>query len=314
MSSTTARRGLPSRIKAALARRLPRQQTAGRDDAALHDALIDNAALRASVGMWAPGEHYSPIPSAADVAHAIAGAGRSSYLPGIDIDVEAMLTLGDHFEQLRRSGPARTGPARYDPDNEYFGPLDAFALEGMLLDRRPARLVEVGSGWSSAVMLDVIDQHPDLEIEFTFIDPDPARLDSLLRAGDDGVRATVLRNRVQDVDPAIFRTLQAGDVLFIDSSHVLKAGSDVKELLLDVVPALPSGVIVHVHDIEANFEYPEDWLKSGRYWNEAYLLRALLSHSPRYHVLWFSAWVRVHRAADSPIPPEGAGSIWFEVV
>ena len=112
--------------------------------------------------------------------------------------------------------------------------------------------------------------------------------------------------------------LHAGDVLFVDSTHVAKIGSDVNHLVFDVFPRLPPGVLVHVHDIAYPFEYPQEWVEEGRAWNEAYLLRGFLL-DPRWRVtawpslLWLREPGRMRQALDPGTVVDG-GSIWLETV
>ena len=116
---------------------------------------------------------------------------------------------------------------------------------------------------------------------------------------------------------AVFDDLAAGDVLFIDSSHISKIGSDVNMLFLDVVPRLPAGVHVHVHDIIWPFEYARKWVYEGRAWNEAYLLRALLINNERLRVTLWGSQLRHRRLAEmEALWPEwaavGGTSLWLE--
>ena len=99
---------------------------------------------------------------------------------------------------------------------------------------------------------------------------------------------------VQDVSPEHFQSLEANDVLFIDSSHVMKVGSDVVYLLSDVLPSLKRGVVVHFHDIFWPFEYPESWLLDGRAWNEAYGLKAFLQFNSSFEIVFFNSYLSVH--------------------
>jgi hypothetical protein len=135
-----------------------------------------------------------------------------------------------------------------------------------------------------------------------------------LRPSDD---ITVLDVPVQDVDDAVFERLEPGDVLFIDSSHVSKVGSDVNRLLFDVLPALPAGVHVHIHDIFFPFEYPVEFVYGGMAWNEAYLVRALLLGSSSFTVTWWNAYLGArHRAAvEDRLPgwrPDACSSLWLQ--
>jgi hypothetical protein len=114
----------------------------------------------------------------------------------------------------------------------------------------------------------------------------------------------------------VFAELEAGDVLFIDSTHVSKVGSDVNFLFLDVLPRLPPGVHVHVHDVFYPFEYPREWVLGGSGWNEAYLLRGLLTHNPRLRIeLWNSFLASGHRTElEALMPrwvPDGCSSLWL---
>lgn len=118
----------------------------------------------------------------------------------------------------------------------------------------------------------------------TFIEPYPDRLNTLL-SDEDRRRCRIIEHRIQDVHDAPWSDLESGDVLFIDSSHVSKCGSDVNQLFFEVLPSLGPGVIVHVHDVFPHFEYPEAWYKLGRSWNEDYLLRAFLQFNNSFQIL-----------------------------
>ena len=150
--------------------------------------------------------------------------------------------------------------------------------------------MEVGSGYSSAVILDTLDVFGEVETEVTFIDPYPERLQSILRA-DDEEKTEVLAERVQDVEPERFQQLRRGDLLFIDSSHVLKVGSDLHYLMFEIMPHLPVGVHMHFHDVFYPFEYPVEWLKMGRYWNELYMLRCFLAGNQQWQITLFNDFV-----------------------
>lgn len=132
-------------------------------------------------------------------------------------------------------------------------------------------------------MLDVNDLFFAGVIECTFVEPWSDRLDVLLMAQDQH-RARIIREPLHQIDASIFSDLEAGDVLFIDSTHVSKIGSDVNQLVLDVLPGLRPGVHVHFHDIHYPFEYPTGWVDAGRAWNEAYLVRAYLIDNMRARI------------------------------
>lgn len=184
-----------------------------------------------------------------------------------------------------------------------FGWADASVYRAMLGWLQPERIIEAGSGYSTMIALD--EGYP-----VTCIEPHPDRLLSLVRPGDP---VTLLRQLVQDVPLSLYGELAAGDILFIDSSHVVKAGSDVCWLLLRVLPRLAPGAMMHLHDIFWPFEYPAAWLREHRDWTEDYLLNAFLSGNAGWEILWFSSWLwRCHpEVVPEHLRAEDPGSIWL---
>ncbi|MEO2091815.1 MAG: class I SAM-dependent methyltransferase [Gemmataceae bacterium] len=249
-----------------------------------------------------PGHYYSPLPDTAEVAR---DAGRifadpGPTLPGVSLEREAQLALLGELGRFHADLPFGADPKpglRYHYENTYFPYADGVTLYCLMRHLRPARVIEVGSGFSSAVMLDTDELCLGGRTEFTFIDPYPERVEGLLKSTD-RERCRVFAQRVQEVPLELFQTLRAGDWLFIDSSHVSKIGSDVNHLFLEVMPRLAAGVVVHVHDIFWPFEYPPEWLTQGRAWNESYLLRGLLTGGMRYRVLLFTSYLERHAGAE----------------
>jgi predicted O-methyltransferase YrrM len=191
-------------------------------------------------------------------------------------------------------------------------------LYGMLRHLAPRRVIEVGSGFSSAAMLDINEHVLGGKMQLTFIDPDMARLRPLLHGGD-SARVRLIEKRVQEVPLEVFAELGDGDVLFIDSSHVSKIGSDVNRLYFDVLPALARGVHIHIHDVAGNLEYPREWYAEGRAWNEQYLLRALLMFNQTLQIELFTGWLFNHQQAffreRMPLCLRGGGGqIWLHKV
>lgn len=252
-----------------------------------------NALRRAANrGLWVkPGHYYSPIPSQRDVQ-------RPTREPfGIDLRHDQQAALADQLDLT-------LAPGRWQEPNNMFGQPDAGTYHAMLERYRPRRVLEVGSGFSTAVALDCLERHR-LEAQLTCVEPFPQRLEGLMKPGD---RLELIRQAAQDVPLEVFTTLEPRDFLFIDSTHVVKTGSDVVFLLLHVIPRLASGVIVHVHDIHWPFTYPKRWLEEGRAWNEAYLLQALMLEPALLKVLLWGSYL----AANGQERFKGAGSIWLE--
>jgi hypothetical protein len=188
----------------------------------------------------------------------------------------------------------------------------------MIRYARPRRIIEVGSGYSSCVTLDTNELFFDNRIVCTFVEPYPQRLHMLLRQGD-LEHIEILDLSVQRVPLDRFRALEANDILFIDSTHVAKIGSDVNYVFAEILPALRPGVYVHFHDIFYPFEYPKEWIYEGRAWNEAYLLRGFLAFNSAYEIILFNTFLeRFHRERFVRRMPlclknEGA-SIWLRRV
>jgi len=268
-----------------------------------------------------PGHFYSPIPDLAVVDRYRETLFDSTVtdVPGIDLHAPRQLALLESFCAYQHDMPfmeEQTPGLRYYFENPYFSYGDAIVLYSMLRHRQPQRIVEVGSGFSSAVMLDTNDRFCNRAITMTFIDPFPQRLLSLLTE-DDAARHEVISDVVQNVAMDRFTTLDADDVLFIDSSHVAKAGSDVVYLVTAVLPRLRKGVIIHFHDVFWPFEYPEAWIRAGRAWNEDYLLKAFLQFNDVFKVLFFNSYIATHHkpSAERHLPlfmKNPGGGLWIE--
>lgn len=267
-----------------------------------------------------PGHFYSPLPDPAEVRRdreRLFDRSRTA-IPGIQLDPERQLALVDELSAYGGDLPypeTRTTGRRYFYENEWFGRGSAVVLYCMLRHFRPTRVFEIGSGFSSAAMLDANDLGFGGRIEFTFVEPNPARLYELLTA-EDRRRHQVIENLVQRVPLERFDVLERGDFLFVDSSHVARIGSDVGHLLTEVLPRLAPGVVVHFHDIYWPFEYPEKWVLDGCAWNEAYVLRAFLQFNPAFEILLFNSYLAEHhreRVAEA-LPgfiPKSGSSLWL---
>jgi hypothetical protein len=288
------------------------------DRAPGQDPRVDG--LPRVVKEFSDGHFYSAIPDLAEIRRREETIfATPEELPGIDLGGERQLALVPELGREALHAPFDQHPhgaVRYGYDNGYFGAGDALAWFSLLRLRRPRRVLEVGSGWSSAVLLDAIDVTEGWKPEVTFVEPYPERLQQLVREEDD---ALLYPMGVQDVPRELFATLEPGDVLFIDSTHAAKVGSDVNLLLLEILPALAPGIVVHVHDIFYPFEYPAGWIYGGRAWTEAYMLRALLIGSTRFRILWWNNYMATfHEAAVNAAMPlwgtNPGGSIYLETL
>jgi hypothetical protein len=272
------------------------------------------------------GHFYSPVVDPADVA-----------ARGREIWPEQPVALGidwnDAFQArvLREFFPRHLEHYDYPetlPDtpeltqfftrNSQFSWLDCRALFVLLNEWRPRRMIEVGSGYSTLLTADVNRRFLGSAMEFTCIEPYPRPF--LVRAGGLPGVTRLLPQRVERTGLEPFLRLQAGDVLFIDSSHVAKTGSDVNFLVFEVLPRLAAGVRIHIHDIHLPHDYPEAWVVGERRsWNEQYVVRALLMYSRAFAVRFACRYVQhampdlVAKALAHPRGlVYGGGSLWLE--
>lgn len=193
---------------------------------------------------------------------------------------------------------------------DWFPRLDAAAAYALVRERRPARIVETGCGHSTRWFARAVADE-GLATELIAIDPAP-------RATLDGLGIDFIRAPVQEVGEDVFSRLAAGDVLSLDGSHVLMPGTDADVVLNRVLPALPPGVLVHIHDIFLPDPYPAEW--SWRGYNEQLAVATLLQGGG-WQIAWSSRWVatrladRLAAGAVKHLPlPDGAfeGSLWIE--
>lgn len=269
---------------------------------------------------YEPGHFYSPLPCLAFVNEHRARLfdRRTAAIPGIDNHTDEQLALVDEFSRFYAEVPfqmRKTNGLRYYFQNEYFGFADAVILYSMLRYYQPRRVIEVGSGFSSAVMLDTNERYLSASVRLTFIDPFPERLKALITKEDE-VRNRIIAAPVQDVSLDVFRDLEANDMLIIDSSHIAKIGSDVVHLLTEVLPVLAKGVIIHFHDVFWPFEYPEEWIRQGRAWNEAYVLKAFLQFNTTFRILLHNSFLFIHypERLERRLPlfmQDGGASLWI---
>jgi len=240
-----------------------------------------------------PGHFSSPVPSAEDLARAVAGVASSAPVIGIDMREAEQLAF---LQRLSRYYPDiqfpehNDGSTRFAFNNPSYSWCDAIILFCMLRELHPRRIIEAGSGYSSCLILDVNELYFDWQIDCTFIEPYPELLRSLLKPQDSD-RVNLVPCKLQDVETTLFETLETGDILFIDSSHVVKAGSDVLTLFANILPQLKVGTFIHFHDVFDRFEYPADWLMQGRGWNEQYFLRVFLQYNSSFRIKLFTPYM-----------------------
>jgi hypothetical protein len=236
--------------------------------------------------------YYSPIPNIDELPADVWE--RRSPLTGIGMSAEDQLRYAEG--ELAPFLPEFTPPVRADGaegfhlDNISFGPVDAHVLYSTIRRWKPRRVMELGSGWSTLVSAQACRANAaeGHATELTAVDPFPQ---PFLHAGLDGL-AELRAQKATAVPVEELASLRADDVLFVDTTHTVKLGSEVNYLVLDVLPRLQEGVLVHFHDIFLPFEYPRRWLEEHAYfWAEQYLLQAFLACNPYFEVLFASHYL-----------------------
>lgn len=243
---------------------------------------------------YPPGHYGSTIPSKNDIERNQKAifSGQSVTEDGINLNEDVQLKLLNKFIDYYKDyafPESKTEDRRYYFDNKMFGFNDGFTLYSFLRHQPPRNIVEIGSGFSSALILDLSDGILK-DTRFTFIEPRPATLRRLMRASDEK-RVTIVPSIIQDVELSTFDHLGEGDLLFVDTSHVLKIGSDLSKIFFAILPRLKPGVVVQIHDVYWPFEYPKEMLDEGRNWNEIYLARSFLQFNQVFEVLYFTSFL-----------------------
>ncbi|MGV6805780.1 MAG: class I SAM-dependent methyltransferase [Ruegeria sp.] len=240
------------------------------------------------------------------------GLSRPAYTlsPGMDgFDISGLVAEynihADALAALKNPDRNQTG---YTLGNGYYDSPDADALYLMIRRFQPKRVVEVGCGNSTRVTRQAIIDG-GLDTRITAIDPYP-------RADIAHVVDQFEQRRLEEVDASVFDQLEAGDVLFIDSSHVVRMSNDVAHLFCRIIPNLKPGVVIHVHDVFLPYEYPKRFFYDCPGWGEQYMLHTLLQ-SGLFSMLWPGYYLQQDRpdAVDAlPFLKDGrAQSIWVQI-
>lgn len=246
--------------------------------------------LAQSMGVHVLPVHYSsPVPDTASLPDRL-WAGPRDFAGAIDLNLDGQL------EFLRRvsgwSGELADVPFEAEGrpgffwNNSQLYRTDAAIYYAAIRELRPARVVEIGGGYSTLIAARAALANG--ETELVCIEPQPSEE---LRRGLPGL-ARLIERPVQEVDTALFSRLESGDLVFVDGSHVARVGSDVNHLVFEVVPRLAPGVVLHFHDVFTPREYPEQWIKERQiFWSEQYLLEAFLLFNREFEILCLTSYL-----------------------
>jgi hypothetical protein len=203
---------------------------------------------------------------------------RRTELVGLDIsDDRSWAWLKDVV--LPYMADFRLGRHDFHLVNGSFMAVDAHVYYGVIRHNRPKHIIEIGAGLSTVLAAS------------TFVGQDIVAIDPNPNPVLNGINAKIIAKRVEDISLAGFDRLERGDILFIDSSHMLTTGGDIVWEYCEILPRLKSGVLVHVHDIYLPEPYTPLYHKQGLYYNEQYVLQAFLAFNSRFKVRWPGAWM-----------------------
>ncbi len=249
-----------------------------------------------------PIHYYEPIPDFRAIT--LEQITRRREFPGIDFRWDEQLTLLNELSGYHDELNA----LEFNFDNGYFSGFDAAVYYSLIRHLKPQSVIEIGGGYSTQLAAKALTTNGGGKL--TCIEPYPERLNGV------GPHVELIQKRVEEIDINFFSCLSAGDILFIDSSHAVKFGSDVCYEFLQLLPRLTPGVWIHVHDIFFPHDYPAEWLIERRMaLNEQYLVEAFLSFNERFQVALANYWLCLdHSDEAARLWPKGGSSFWMKRV
>jgi hypothetical protein len=269
-----------------------------------------------------PNHFYQPIPDTSQLQSTLWD--QPADLVGVEMNEPGQLEFLAHVcpqyrAEYERFPTTATGkPYDYYLDQLMFRSVDAEVLYCIIRHFKPSRIIEIGSGFSTLVAAAACrtNEEENHHTELLCIEPHP---NETLTQGFPGLGELVVM-KLEEVDRDVFTSLTANDILFIDSSHVLRIGNDVYYEYLHILPRVASGVFVHVHDIFLPFEYPRQWIvEEHRFWTEQYLLQAFLTFNRAFKVIWGGSYMhhnhpdRLRQTFQSYDPAHVLpGSFWMQ--
>jgi hypothetical protein len=273
---------------------------------------------------YEPGHYYSPIPNLMEIEKNSDKIFVSKGLLEIDLNTKNQIKLLEKFKKYYPGYPYNQESIgnqcfRYKKEGAWYRFSDSVFLYCMMRCFKPKRIIEIGCGHSSSIMLDINERFFDNNIYHTFIEPYPEERLNKILSESDKITNNIIKDKVQSVKPEIFQILEKNDILFIDSTHVSKIGSDVNYLIFEVIPSLKPGVLIHFHDIFYPFELPKHWILENRwFWNENYLLHAFLMNNKKYEIVAFNTYLQKIKTdwfrremPECLVESEDCGSIWI---
>lgn len=227
-----------------------------------------------------PRHFYWPIPDTKELL--LYDFDKQFPLDGINFNDFAMLSLLKEIAKYREEYSDIYAESSYESNG------DGAILYGMVRELKPPKIIEIGSGYSTRVSSAALYRNNvEGEVEGEIIAIEPYPEDVLINLVKKNKKITLIQKKVEELGLELFKKLNPGDILFIDSSHNVKCGNDVHFIYLYLLPQIPVGTIIHAHDIRFPYEYPQNWLLDKKYfWNEQYLLQMFLAFNSSFKVLF----------------------------
>jgi len=264
-----------------------------------------------------PVHYYEPLPDFRSITKE--AIDRRREYSALDFNWSEQLNLLQSLTKYRAELDQLYQSRAFDFANGFFGGFDAAAYYALIRELKPRRVIEVGGGYSTQIAARALNQNHSEGNSGTLkvIEPFPEP-----RLSDSIAQTDVIAKPVQEVEAEFFSSLGPNDILFIDSSHTVKFGSDVCYLFLEILPTLKPGVWVHIHDIFFPNDYPAEWLvEQRRAFNEQYLLEALLMFNEQFSICLSTHWLCMDYPSETAKlqmrrDQEGynAASFWFKRV
>lgn len=282
-------------------------------------AALNNALLKDGLVIHFK-NYYGPFVSPDDLRLPL---DNERYIPGLNLNLEVQKEFlkNLNFDQELLAFPDTTvSELQYAYNKGPFGPGDAEIFYGMIRYLKPERIIEIGAGNSTLIAQAAINANrkEDQSYSCNHICVEPYENEWLEKLGIE-----IIRQRVEELPISIFEQLEARDILFVDSSHVVKPQGDVMFEIFDIYGSINSGVYVHVHDIFTPRDYPHEWVVERRnLWHEQYLLEAFLSFNSEFEIVCSLNWLAKNHTGllsrACPVltgrPTCSPGSFWFRRV
>ena len=267
-----------------------------------------------------PAHYYAPVPNIIELERTVDLWAKPSAMSGVHIDLDEQIDnlrrvcapfqqefRGNPYYKHAVNQPFRSGRSRF------FGYIEAEVLHAVIRHYKPAHLIEIGGGVPSYCTSQAISmnrQDTGVNGHITCIEPDP--VDMIKNLDEKLENFALIARPIQDVPLKYFTQLQANDVVFIDSNHVVRSGSEVNYIVLEILPILAKGVLVQFHDIYLPYDYDRDVLRNFTHPNETALVAAFLACNTRYKILFALSMLHYGRRQEmqSVLPEYQPESDW----